>query len=64
MLLLISTTAVALAAALIHIGSLSVHLMFLSLLLKALILFVIVATVATAALWVRLHAKKGRAPVA
>lgn len=64
MILLFSTTAVAIAAALIHIGSLSVHLMILSATLKALILFVIVAALATAALWVRLHAKKGRAAVA
>lgn len=64
MILLIATIAVALAAALVHIGSLSVHLTFLSVTVKALIVFVVVATSATVALCVRRCGRKGRIPAA
>ena len=52
---MLTATVVALGSALIYIGSLSMHLSYLSFVLKALVLFVIAASLAAAGMYARIR---------
>ncbi|MES1979814.1 MAG: hypothetical protein V4451_17375 [Pseudomonadota bacterium] len=52
---LLTVTVVALGSALIYIGSLSMHLSYLSFVLKLLVLFVIAASLAAAGTYARIR---------